>query len=109
MQATTACLAAIVMAQVVNVFLCRHPEEPALRFRLRDNPLLLAGLAAEIALIVAIVYTPVGNAAFGTRPLAAEPWLLMIALALGIGLLEELRKRLRALARARLSGPAASP
>ena len=61
------------MAQVVNVFLCRHPEESALRFRLADNPLLLAGIA-EIALIVAIVYTPVGNAAFGTRPLAAEPW-----------------------------------
>ena len=79
LQATTACLAAIVMAQVVNVFLCRHPEESALRFRLADNPLLLAGLAVEIALILAIVYTPVGNAAFGTRPLAAEPWLLMIA------------------------------
>jgi sodium/potassium-transporting ATPase subunit alpha len=94
LQATTACLAAIVMAQVVNVFLCRHPEESALRFRLADNPLLLAGLGVEIALILAIVYTPVGNAAFGTRPLAGESWLLMIALALGIGLLEELRKRL---------------
>jgi magnesium-transporting ATPase (P-type) len=92
LQATTACLAAIVVAQVVNVFLCRHSRESALRFRLADNPLLLAGIAVEVALILAIVYTPVGNAAFGTRALPPEPWFLMIALALGIGLLEELRK-----------------
>ncbi len=47
LQATTACLAAIVVSQVVNVFLCRHPEEGALRFRPADNPLLLAGIAFE--------------------------------------------------------------
>jgi sodium/potassium-transporting ATPase subunit alpha len=105
LQATTACLAAIVMAQMVNVFLCRHPQESALRFRLTDNPLLLAGLAFEAILILAIVYTPLGNAAFGTRPLPGEPWLLMIALALGIGLLEELRKRLRGIS-SRASSPA---
>jgi sodium/potassium-transporting ATPase subunit alpha len=94
LQATTACLAAIVMAQVVNAFLCRHPREPAVRFRPSDNPLLVAGIAFEVALILAIVYTPPGNAVFGTRPLPAEPWLLMAALALAIGALEELRKRL---------------
>ena len=92
LQATTACLAAIVMAQVVNVFVCRHPHESALRFRVADNPLLLIGVAVEVALILAIAYTPLGNAAFGTRPLPVEAWLLMIPLALGIGVLEELRK-----------------
>ena len=104
LQATTACLAAIVVAQVVNVFLCRHPEESAPRFRPADNPLLLAGIAFEILLILAIVYTPVGNAAFGTLPLPPQPWLLMIALALGIGLLEELRKLLRGARREKVSG-----
>ncbi|HEX4943206.1 MAG TPA: cation-transporting P-type ATPase [Usitatibacteraceae bacterium] len=94
LQATTACLAAIVVAQVVNVFVCRHPHESILRFRPADNPLLLAGIAFEVLLILAIVYTPVGNGAFGTLPLSWEPWLLMITLALGIGLLEELRKLL---------------
>ena len=90
--ATTACLAAIVMAQIVNVFVCRHPRESALRFTLTSNPLLLIGLTAEIALILAIVYTPLGNLLFGTRPLALDAWLLMIPLALGFGLLEEFRK-----------------
>jgi sodium/potassium-transporting ATPase subunit alpha len=94
LEATTACLAAIVVAQVVNVFLCRHPQEPALPFRYGDNPLLAAGIAFEVALIVAIVYTPAGNAAFGTRPLGPETWLAMVAMALAIGLLEEVRKRI---------------
>jgi len=94
LEATTACLAAIVVAQVVNVFLCRHPQEPALPFRYGDNPLLAAGIAFEVALILAIVYTPAGNAAFGTRPLGPETWLAMVAMALAIGLLEEARKRI---------------
>jgi magnesium-transporting ATPase (P-type) len=92
LQATTACLAAIVVAQVVNVFACRNPEQSVFRLGLLSNPLLLIGVAAEIALILLIVYTPFGNAAFGTAPLTAQAWLLMILLGLAFGLLEELRK-----------------
>jgi len=90
--ATTACLAAIVMAQIVNVFVCRHPRESALSFKLTENPLLLLGLAAEVSLILAIVYTPLGNLLFGTRPLALDAWLFMFPLAVGFGALEEMRK-----------------
>jgi len=93
LQATTACLAAIVVAQIVNVFVCRHPRASALRFSLWENPLLLAGLAMEVALILAIVYTPAGNLLFGTYPLAAAVWLFIMPLALAFGVLEELRKR----------------
>ncbi len=92
LQATTACLAAIVVAQVVNVFACRDPRESALQFRPADNPLLLIGVAIEIALILLVVYTPAGNAALHTAALAAAPWGLMILLAVACGLLEELRK-----------------
>jgi sodium/potassium-transporting ATPase subunit alpha len=94
LQATTACLAAIVVAQVVNVFACRHPRVSALRFSPLSNPLLLAGIAAEVALLLLIVYTPAGNAMFGTAPLGLPYWGLMIALGLCFGLLEELRKGL---------------
>jgi sodium/potassium-transporting ATPase subunit alpha len=41
LQATTACLAAIVLMQVVNVFLCRDPVRPAFSFGLAANPLIL--------------------------------------------------------------------
>jgi len=92
LQATTGCLAAIIVTQVVNVFLCRHPTESAFRFGLLANPLLLLGIAVEIALIHAIVYTPWGNAIFGTAPIAVEAWLFMLPFALGMLALEEIRK-----------------
>ena len=69
LQATTACLAAIVVAQVVNVFACRHPEESVLRLGLGTNPLLLIGVAVEIVLLLLIVYTPLGTRRSGTAPL----------------------------------------
>ena len=50
LQATTACLSTIVVMQVANVFVCRHPQESALRFSLTENPLLLLGLAVELGL-----------------------------------------------------------
>jgi sodium/potassium-transporting ATPase subunit alpha len=92
LQATTACLAAIVVAQVVNVFSCRHPRLPSWSFGLGSNPLLVFAVLAEIALILLIVYTPPGNAAFGTAPLPAAAWWLMLALAAAFWALEELRK-----------------
>jgi sodium/potassium-transporting ATPase subunit alpha len=94
LQATTACLAAIVLTQMVNVFVCRHPQLPAWRFPLFENRLLLAGLAAEALLLLAIVYTPWGNRLFGTAPLAADVWLYALPFALALGVVEEARKAL---------------
>ncbi len=92
LQATTACLAAIVLAQMANVFVCRHPYLPAWHFPLFGNRLLLAGLLAEMVLILVIVYTPGGNRLFGTAPLAAEVWLFAVPFALFLGVAEEARK-----------------
>ena len=92
LQATTACLAAIVVSQMVNVFVCRHPRESALRFSLTENPLLLLGLAVELGLLLLIVYTPPGNRIFATRAFDSGVWAVLVLLALGFGVLEELRK-----------------
>ncbi|MBI3938060.1 MAG: cation-transporting P-type ATPase [Betaproteobacteria bacterium] len=92
LQATTACLAAIVMMQVVNVFLCRHPVESAFRFGLVSNRLIAWGIAFELALLALIVYTPPGNRIFGTAPIALEAWLFVVPFALGMLALEEARK-----------------
>nr|WP_321239188.1 cation-transporting P-type ATPase [uncultured Tolumonas sp.] len=91
-QATTACLAAIVMAQIMNLFVCRHPHMSVFQLKISGNPLLWLGIAVEIALILLVVYTPWGNALFGTQPLALSVWSLMMVLALCFGCLEELRK-----------------
>jgi len=92
LQATTACLAAIVVMQAVNVFLCRDPARSAFASGGLQNPLLLAGVALELALIAAIAYTPAGQALFGTASLAAQAWLFMLPFAAAMLLLEEARK-----------------
>ena len=92
LQATTACLAAIIATQVVNVFLCRDPLRSVFSFGIGSNVLLLWGIAAEIALILAIVYTPLGNTLFGTAPIALEVWIATLPFALAMLLAEELRK-----------------
>jgi calcium-translocating P-type ATPase len=92
LQATTACLAAIVVTQVVNVFLCRHPRASAFAFAFGSNSLLLWGIAIELALIFAIVYTPLGNLVFGTAPLGAEVWMFVLPFAAAMLAMEEARK-----------------
>ncbi len=47
-----------------------------------------------IHLLLLIIYTPWGNALFGTAPLGLDVWLLVMPLALLMGLLEEVRKGL---------------
>jgi len=91
LQATTACLATIVVMQVMNLFLCRHPLKSSLSFSLLGNPLILFGIATEVVMILLIVYTPAGHWLFGTAPLGAEVWLVAIALAVAMGIFEEAR------------------
>ncbi|MBI5751772.1 MAG: cation-transporting P-type ATPase [Hydrogenophilales bacterium] len=92
LQATTACLATIVMMQVVNVFLCRHPLKSSLSFGLFSNPLILLGIAAEIGLLLFIVYALAGNWLFGTAPIGPQVWLFAICFAVLMWVLEEVRK-----------------
>ncbi len=92
LQATTACLSAIVVMQIANVFLCRSERRSAFAFGLFSNKLILAGIAAEIALIAFIDYTPWGNRLFGTAPILLAVWLFILPFALGMLALEELRK-----------------
>ena len=91
LQATTACLSAIIAMQVVNVFLCRHPTRSVFG---RDgrNRLIGYGIIFELALLALIDYTPWGNALFGTAPLGIEVWLFIVPFGIGMLLLEELRK-----------------
>jgi len=92
LEATAACLAAIVVMQVANVFLCRHPRQSAFAFGLRSNKLIWWGLCLELALLAAIIYTPLGNRIFSTAPLDAEAWTFILPFAAAMLLLEEGRK-----------------
>ena len=72
LQATTATLTAIIVMQVMNVFLCRSGTESIFSQGPLGNRLILWGVAAEIALILAIDYTPWGNLVFGTAPIGLK-------------------------------------
>ena len=97
LRATTACFSAIIGMQIVNVFLCRSPDR-SLRFTgLLGNPLILWGALLEVALVLLIDYTALGNAVFGTAPIGREVWLFIVPFAVAMIVLEELRKfRVRA-------------
>jgi sodium/potassium-transporting ATPase subunit alpha len=92
LQATTACLVAIVVMQVANVFVCRSSTLSVFALGLFSNRLILAGILAEVAIILLIVYTEPGNVLVGTAPLPPELWLFPIPFALGMLVLEETRK-----------------
>jgi calcium-translocating P-type ATPase len=92
--ATTACLAAVVVAQVVNGFLCRSERESIFRQDPFSNPLMLWGVAIEMVLILVIVYLPAGHAVFATAPLPAAVWLFIVPFVVFMLVAEELRKLL---------------
>lgn len=93
-EATTACLSAIIVSQVVNVFLCKHPDQPLLAAPLFNNRLILAGVALEIGLILVVDYTAIGQRIFLTAPLGLEVWGFILALAPVMVVGEALRRRL---------------
>ena len=93
LKATTACLSAIIVLQIVNVFLCRSASRSVFSTGFLGNRLILWGVALEIVLVLAINYTPLGNLLLGTSPLAGRVWLFMIPFAGAMLALEELRKR----------------
>jgi calcium-translocating P-type ATPase len=94
LEATTACLTGIIVAQIANLFLCRSDTAAELFSRLRDNPLILVALAFEIGLILLIIYTSAGNLLFGTAPLGWDVWAGAALLALLMIAAEEGRKAL---------------
>ncbi|ANX03724.1 HAD-IC family P-type ATPase [Immundisolibacter cernigliae] len=91
-QATGACLAAIVVLQVVNVFVCRSARQSIVRSGFGGNRLLWWGIGLELALLAGFLYTPPGRALLGTAALPGWLWLSLPPLALAFLLAEEVRR-----------------
>jgi magnesium-transporting ATPase (P-type) len=92
LQATTACLTTIVVMQIANLFLCRHPTESAMHSHFLTHPLIFVGIATELFLILRIDYTSLANKLIGAVPIPSSVWLLAISLAFGMFVAEEMRK-----------------
>ena len=95
MQATTACLAAIIVTQIGNVFACRSSRESVFSIGLFTNRLIFLGIAVELLLQLFIVYHPWGNKIFGTYPISLSAWLVLIPFAVLLLFADEARKRIR--------------
>jgi len=91
-QATTACLTAIIITQIGNVFACRLSKESVFRFGMFTNKLIFGGIAFEILLQLFIVYHPFGNKIFSTHPISLNTWLILLPFALLLFSAEEVRK-----------------
>jgi sodium/potassium-transporting ATPase subunit alpha len=92
LQATTACLSAVIVMQIVNVFLCRSTTRSVFSLGMLGNPLIGWGVILEILLIVLIDYTPWGNLIFATAPISVQAWLFVIPFGIVLFTSEELRK-----------------
>lgn len=92
MQATTACLTAIIVTQAANVFACRSSRESVFSLGIFTNRLIFAGIAFEIILQIFIVYHPFGNKVFSTYPVSLNTWLALIPFAFLLLFAEETRK-----------------
>jgi sodium/potassium-transporting ATPase subunit alpha len=91
-QATTACLTAIIVTQIANVFACRSLRESVFSLGFFSNRLIFAGIAVELLLQLFIVYHPLGNRIFSTAPLPFAVWMTFIPFAFALFLAEEMRK-----------------
>jgi magnesium-transporting ATPase (P-type) len=85
-------LSGIVAAQIGNVFACRTDRESVFRAGLFTNRLVLAGIAAEIAMLMVFILVPPFPAIFGLAPLSVAEWSLLLAFPPTLLLLEEARK-----------------
>ena len=92
--ATTMTLAGIVACQVGNAFACRSSSQSIWRLGFGTNRMLLAGIAAELGLLLLLIYVPSLQTAFGLAPLSPIHWLLLLTFAPGLLLIEEARKAL---------------
>ncbi|MEW6735558.1 MAG: cation-transporting P-type ATPase [Acidobacteriota bacterium] len=92
LQATTACLSAIIVMQVANVFLCRSEKRSIFAFGFFSNKLIILGIIIEIVLIILIDYTHWGNLIFSTSPIPLKAWLFAIPFAIAMLVIEECRK-----------------
>ena len=91
-QATTACLSAIIVLQIVNVFLCRSSFQSVFVTGWRGNTLILWGVGLELVFLLMAIYSPWGAKFLATQALRGDHWLFILPLGLVLLALDELRK-----------------
>ena len=82
----------IFVTQIANVLACRSATISICTLGFLTNRLVLVGIATELLLAAAIIYTPLGNSLFSSAPIGISIWLLLIPFALLLLMSDETRK-----------------
>lgn len=88
----TVVLVGIMAGQLGNLFATRTNVRSAVSMNLARNKWLLPSLAAELAILLAIVYVPFLHPVFGTNGIDPALWVYLFTLAPAILVMEEVRK-----------------
>ncbi len=91
--ATTAFHAGVVTCQIGNVWACRTETERVRRMGWLSNRFLILGIAAELASIVLIIYSPLSTL-FEHLPLPPQWWIGLLAFGPILFMLEWIRKNI---------------
>jgi P-type Ca2+ transporter type 2C len=91
-RATTMTFAAIVAAQIGNVFACRTDRESVFRVGIATNRLVLAGIAAEVGILLTLILVPPFPHLFGLSPPSFAEWWVLPTFPVVLLGLEEARK-----------------
>jgi Ca2+-transporting ATPase len=76
--AQTTAFCSLVFFQLFFVFQCRSETHSVFELGFLGNPYLILAVAVSTAMQLAVVYVPLLSSVFGTVPLAAEQWLLVL-------------------------------
>ncbi|MDX6748933.1 HAD-IC family P-type ATPase [Geminicoccaceae bacterium 1502E] len=91
----TAAVNTLVLLEAVYLLNCRHLVQPVLtREGLLGSPLALGAIATVVLFQLLFTYAPPMQLMFGTAPLAATDWLVILLAALPLLFLVEIEKRL---------------
>jgi magnesium-transporting ATPase (P-type) len=102
-QATTVTLAGIVACQVGNAFACRSERDSVFALGLTGNPMLLWAIAAEVALLAAVIAIPPLADVFDLEPIDPGYWPVLALFPFAFLAAEETRKLIARRSRRALS------
>ncbi|MBT9584607.1 cation-transporting P-type ATPase [bacterium] len=86
--------ATVVMTQVGNLFAHRTEVNSIMAVGLGGNPFLWWGVAAEMVVLLSILYVPFLQRVFECAPLSPQQWLLVLAWTPALLVADEIRKAL---------------
>jgi Ca2+-transporting ATPase len=91
-EARTIAFSMLVAFQWFNALNARSDQQSIFKLGLLSNRLLLGGLGLAVILQAMVIYTPPFQKLFYTVPLSLEDWGVVVLMAGGIFVVEELRK-----------------